>query len=143
MVIAALAVDCFAEVVMNLLSAVKTENNVVALLVGKLDNVVVNEHAVCGKGKAEILVVLLFNASCICHKLLYNVPIHKRLTAEEVNLKISSCARIFDKKIKRTLSRFKAHNSALARVFTLTCKAVRAVEVTGVGNVQTERLYNA
>ena len=52
----------------------------------------VNKHTVCCKCKTEVFVVFLFNASCIGNNLLYNIKVHKRFSAEEVNLKVYSAA---------------------------------------------------
>ena len=91
-VIAALAVDCLAEIVVNFLSSVKAEYNVVALFICKLNNVVVNEHTVCREGETEIFVMLFFNASCVGDNSLYNVKVHQRFSAEEIDLEVNSAA---------------------------------------------------
>ena len=92
LVIAALACIVYSEFIVNIFSAVKTENNVAHFLVGKFNNLIVNTHTVGGEGEAEVFVLFLFNASCLFIKLFHNIPVEKRLTAEEVNLKVSSCA---------------------------------------------------
>ena len=51
-------------------------------------------------------------------------------------------SRIFNKKIKRTLSCFKAHQCSFSVIFTLTCKAVFTVQIAGVSNVKAKRFYN-
>ena len=87
-IIAAFAVDGLAEVIVDFLSAVKTENNVVALLVGKLNYIVVNKHTIGCKRKAEVLVVLLLDASGVGYNLFDHIEIHQRFAAEEVDLQI-------------------------------------------------------
>ena len=84
--------------------------------------------------------MLLLNASRVSHKLLYHLPVHKRLAAEEVNLKVASCARIGNQEVKRLLAHLKAHHCAVALIFALTGKAIRAVKITGMSHVQAERL---
>ena len=49
-------------------------------------------------------------------------------------------ARILDEKIYRALTYLIAHDRTLAVVFTLACKAVGTVEVTGVGHMKAQRL---
>ena len=139
-VVAALAVNRLAQIVVYLFSAVKTKHHVVALAVGKLDNVVVNKHSVGGQRKAEILVVLFFYASRVGDYLLYHVEVHQRLTAEEVDLKIHTAAGVLYKKIYSAFSHLKAHQRAFAVVLPLACKAVLAIEVAGVRDMQAERL---
>ena len=115
------------EAVVNLAPAVKTQHHIAHLAVGKVNNVVVNKHSVCRQRKTEVLARLFFNAARIGDKTLYHVEVHQRLAAEKVDLKIAPFARIGYKKIQSLLSHLKAHHRALAVVFSLTGKAVRAV----------------
>lgn len=48
-----------------------------------------------------------------------------------------------DQEIERLFSHVKGHQGALAVVFALACKAVGAVEVAGVRNMQAEGFDNA
>ena len=68
--------------------------------------------------------MFLLHRARVLHKTLYHVPVHKRLTSEKVNLKVSACARIFNKKIKRSLSDLKGHKRAVSVVFALAREAV-------------------
>ena len=52
----------------------------------KIDYVVVDIHAVCRERKAEILIMLLFNAPRIGDDLLYHLKVHERFAAEEIYL---------------------------------------------------------
>ena len=121
--------------VVNLLASVKAQNNVGALAVGEIDNVIVDKHTVGGESEAEILLGFLLNASGISNKLLDYVKIHKRLATEEIDLKIVSCAGIFNKEIKGSLSDLEAHKRSVAVILALTCKAIGAVKVAGVSNM--------
>ena len=80
------------EAVVYFFSAVEAEDYVAHLTVGKIYNVVVNKHTVGSESEAEILVVLFLNASRVRDELLYNVKIHKRLSAKEIDLEIVTCA---------------------------------------------------
>ena len=74
--VAALAVDRFAQSIVHLFSAVQGKYDVVALAVCPLDDLVIDKHAVGGQRKAEILVMLLLDAACVCHDLLDHVKVH-------------------------------------------------------------------
>ena len=91
-VITALSVYSFSKMVMHFFSAVKAENYIMTFFVCKFNYIVINKHTVCCKCKTEVFVVFLFNASCIGNNLLYNIKVHKRFSAEEVNLKVYSAA---------------------------------------------------
>ena len=132
-----------AEAVMHFLAPVETENDVVHLAVCKVDHVVVDEHSVRREREAEILPVLFLYASCVCDKLLDDFKVHQRLAAEEVDLKIVPCAGVGDEKVKRLLADLIAHDRALTMVLALACKAVGAVEIAGVRNMQAQRLDDA
>ena len=68
--------------------------------------------------------MFLLHRAGVLHKALYYVPVHKRLAAKKVNLKVSACARIFNKKIKRSLSDLKGHKRTVAVVLALAREAV-------------------
>ena len=110
--------------VVNLFSAVKAQNDIAHLFVGKIYNVIVHKHAVCCECEAEVFALFFFYASCILHELFYNIKIHKRLAAEKINLKVAACARIFYQKVKCTFAYLKAHQRTLAVIFALACKAI-------------------
>ena len=123
--------------VVDFLSAVKAQHDVVHLLVGKLDHVVVNEHAVGGERKAEILAVLFLYGASVRHKILDHLPVHKRFAAEKVHFEIAACSAVFHKEIESAFAHFVGHKSAFAVILALGCKAIFAVEIAGVSNVQT------
>ena len=87
-VIASLAATERTHFIMDFLSAVYAQNNVRHLPVGKFQDLVVQQYAVGGQSKAELLVVRLLQASAVLHQLLYHLPVHQRLPAEEVHLQI-------------------------------------------------------
>ena len=125
-----------AKVVIDFLSSVKAEHDVVHLFVGKFDHVVVNEHAVGGERKAEIFAVFFFNRTRVCNKIFDDLPIHKRLSAEKVHLEIAARSAVFDEKIKRTFAHFVRHKRTLAVIFALRRKAILAVEIASVRDVK-------
>ena len=125
------------ETVMNLLASVKTQDNIAHFLVSKFYNLVIYKHAVGGQRKSEILALILLYRTCVQDELLYHIPVHERLTTEEIHLKIMPRAGILNKKIESTLTGLKAHNSTFARIPALTCKAVGAVQITGMSNMKT------
>ena len=122
--IAAVACIVNAPFIVNFFSAVEAQNDVMHLTVCKIYNVVVYQHTVCSKSKAEIFAVLLFYAASVFNELFNRVPIHKRLSAEEINLKIVSRTRIFNKEVERALTRFKTHYGSVAVILTLARKAI-------------------
>ena len=113
-----------APFIVNFFSAVEAQNDVMHLTVCKIYNVVVYQHTVCCKSKAEIFAVLFFYAASVFNELFNRVPIHKRLSAEEIDLKIASRTRVFYKEVERALTRFKTHYGSVAVVFTLARKAI-------------------
>ena len=54
---------------MDFLAAVQAQNDIVALLVAEINDIVVDEHAVGGHGEAEILVVDLLLLTAVGHQL--------------------------------------------------------------------------
>ena len=140
---AAVAGIVHTETVMYLLAPIKAQYNVAHFLIGKIYNIVVNKHAVRGKREAEVFVFFLFYAARIGYKLLHNIEIHQRLAAEEVHFKIVPRAGVFNKEVKRALAYLVAHYGPFAMIFTLTCKAIGAVKVACMRNVQAQCLYNA
>ncbi len=113
--------------VMDFLPAVQREDHVVHFLVGKVDDIVVNEHSVGGQGEAEVLSPLLFHRAGVGHQILYHLPVHQRLAAEEVHLQIVPGARVIHEKVQRLLAHLIAHHRPLPMVVALTCEAVGAV----------------
>ncbi len=124
---AALSARRLAEAVVDLAPAVEAEHHVVHFTVGKVNNVVVYKHSVCRKSKAKMLALFILYRPSIFHKSFYDVEVHKRLTAEKVNLEIVTGAAVLHKKIKRALSDLEGHKRTFAVIFSLRGKAVFAV----------------
>ena len=122
---------------------VQAQHHIAAFAVGKVDHVVVDQHAVCRERKAEILARGLLYAPRIVDQVLDHLEIHQRFAAEKVDLQIPPVTGAGDQKIQRLPAHLKGHQSALAAVFPLACKAICAVEVAGVRNVEAERFHNA
>ena len=139
-IIAAVSGKVHAGQVVDFLPAVQAENHIAHFAVGEIDNIIIDENAVCCQSKSEILAVYLFLLSGICHELFYNIPVHKGLTAKEVHFKIPAAAGILDEEVQCAFSDFKTHERLIPMVFSLTCEAVGAVEIAGVGNMEAERL---
>ena len=140
---AALARIVHAIPVVNFLPSVKAQNNVAHLPICKIDNIIVNKHSVGRERKTKVLARLLFNAACVFNKLLYDIKIHQRLTPEKVNLKVAARTGVFNQKIQRAFTDIKAHQCAFAVVFPLACKAIGAIEIAGMRNMQAQSLNNA
>jgi hypothetical protein len=87
-VVAAAAVNVLAEAVVDFFSPVEAQNDVVALAVDPVDDLVCDADAVRRQREAEILVVLLFNAARVGDKLLADFKIEQRFAAEEIDLQI-------------------------------------------------------
>ena len=142
-VIAAAAGSVYTEAVVDLLPAVQAQHHIVALLIGPLDDLVINVHAVGGQGEAEILVVLLLHRTGIGHQLLADLEIHKGLAAEEVHLQIPAGAGILDQEIQGALTGFKAHEAGIAVELSLRGEAVFTVQVAGMGHQKTKGLHHS
>ena len=76
------------EAVIDFLTAVQRKDDVMHFLVAEFRYLIVQEDAVCRKGEADILIVELFLLSSVCNELLYDIPVHERLAAEEVDIKV-------------------------------------------------------
>ena len=128
---------------MDLLPAVQAQNHVAHFLVAEVDDILVDEHAVGGQGEAEVLPRLLLDAAGIGHQLLDHVKVHQRLAAEEVHFQILPGAGVGDQKVQGLLAHLKGHEGPVPMVLALGGKAVGAVQVAGVGNVQAQGLDHA
>ena len=91
-VIAAVARIIYTSGVIYLLAAVQGQHHIAHLPIAELYDLVVDEHAVGGEGEAEVLAPFLLYAAGILHKPLYHVPVHQRLTAEEVHFEVGAAA---------------------------------------------------
>ena len=84
--------------------------------------------------------MLLLKRASVFNELLYNLPVHGRLAAEEIDLEISAGTRVRNQKIQCLLADFKTHQRSSAVVLALFRKTIATCEVAVVGNVKTERL---
>ena len=139
-VVAALVPGGPPQPVVDLLPAIQAQHHVVHLPVGEVDDVVVDEHAVGGEGEAEALVVDLLLLPAVGHQALDHVPVHQRLSAEEVHLQVPAAAGIGDEKVQGLLAHLVAHQGPLPLVLALAGEAVLAGEVAGVGHVEAQGL---
>ena len=134
-IIAAVARVVLAEAVVDFLAAVEAQDDVVALLVAEVDNVIVGGH-----GKAEVLVVDLLLLAAVGHQLFHHVEVHQRLAAEEIDFEVAAGAGVLDQEIHGPFADLKAHQGAVALIAALRSEAVGAVQVAGVSHMQTQRL---
>ena len=129
-----------AEAVVDFLAAVQAQDHVVALLVAEVDDIIVNEHAVGGHGEAEVLIVDLLLLTAVGNQLFDHVKVHQRFAAKKVHFKVAAGAGVFDQEVHGTLAHFKAHQRTVALIAALRSKAVGAVQVAGVCNMQAQGL---
>ena len=130
------------EPVVDFLAPVQGKHHVAAFPVGKVDHVVVDEHAVGGQGKAEMLVMFFFDAPGVSHQTLHHVKIHQRLAAEKVHLQMMAGSGMGNEKIKGLLAHFIAHKGPIPVIFSLAGEAVGAVQVAGVGHMEAQGLHH-
>ena len=90
-----------------------------------------------------MLAVLCFRAARIFDEPFHDVPVHQRLAAEEIDFEIAPRTGMFDQKIERPFADLERHHRAFAAVLALTRKAVRAVEVARMRDMQAQRLDDA
>ena len=139
-IIAAVARVVLAEAVVHFLAAVEAQDDVVALLVAEVDNVIVDQHPVGGHGETEVFVVDLLLLAAVCHQLFHHVEVHQRLAAEEIDFEVAAGAGVLDQEIHGPFADLKAHQGAVALIAALRSEAVGAVQVAGVSHMQTQRL---
>ena len=84
----------------------------------------------------------LFKTPAVLHQVLYHLPVHQGLTAEEIHLQIHAVSGIGNQKIQCLFPYFKAHKSTSSMIFSLFCKAVFTCQVAVVGNVETKCFYH-
>ena len=128
--------------VVHLTPPVKTQHDVVHLAVAELHDLVVQEHAVCSKRKAEVFIVQFFLFPPVGDQFLHDFPVHRRLSAEEIHFQISSVSGIPDQEIKRGFPGFRRHQSPAAVVFTLFRKTVPAGQIAVVCDMQAHGLHD-
>ena len=140
-----IAAGTFAErahEIMNLLAAVNTEDHISHLFVAEFHYLIIEQDAVGGKGKTEFFIMDFLLLAAICYQVFYNLPVHKRLAAEKVNLQIVPGARIGDKEIQCLLAHLKRHKGTSSVIFPFFCKAVAAGKITVMCNVQAEGFHH-
>ena len=140
---AALARIVHPEAVVDLLAPVQAQHHIAAFPVGKVDHVVVDQHAVGGQGEAEVFALFLFDRAGIGHQVLDHLEVHQRLPAEEIHLQVAAAAAVLHQEIQRLLAHLKGHHGPLAVIFALAGEAIGAIEVAGVGHVQAQSLDHA
>ena len=141
-VVAAVARVVHPGAVVDFLAPVQREHHVAHLPVGKVNHIVVDEHAVGGEGEAEVFAPLLFHAAGVLHQALNHVPVHQRLSAEEVHLQVAAGAGVVHQEVQGLLAHLKAHQSPVAVVLALAGEAVLAVEIAGVGHVEAQCFHH-
>ena len=110
-------------------------------MIDKCNVVVIEQDAVGGDGKAEVLVMELLLLSGIRHHLLDHAEVHQRLSAEEIHLQIPALSGMTDQKIHGALARLRAHKLPAVVICPLVRKAVRAPQITVMGHMQAHCLY--
>jgi hypothetical protein len=69
-----------------------------------------------------------------------HLPVHERLPAEKVHLKIGAGAGMGNEKINGLFPHIKGHERPLAVKFPLAGKAIVARQIAGMGHMQAEGL---
>ena len=138
-VIASLSPEVNPEPVVYLFSSVQTQDHVVALLIGPLDDFIGDAHAVCSQCEPEVLILLFFDASGVGDQLLADLEVHQRFSAKKVHFQVLSKARVLNQEIQRSFAGLKAHQPGGSLKFPLRSEAIFAVKVAGVRNKKAER----
>ena len=128
---------------MDFLPSVQAEHHVAHFPVGKVDDVIINQHTVGRQGEAEILVLFLLDAAGISHQLLHHVKVHQRFAAEEVNLQVAPGAGMGHQEVQSLLSDLVGHNGTVAVILALAGKTVGAVQVAGMRDVKAQGFDHA
>ena len=139
-IVGAVALYINSESVVDFFTAVKTQDHIVHLLVTEVDDVLIDVDAVGGQSESDILIVDLLLLASVNDQLLADFPVHQRLSAEEVDIKILMITGILDQEIDSALAGLVAHKTSLAMEVALTGEAVGAIEIAGVGYMQAEGL---
>ena len=84
----------------------------------------------------------LFLFSSVCHQILYHLPVHQRLPAEEIYFQITAVTRILDQKIQRLPAHFIGHQRTSPVIFPLFRKTVFTGQVAVMCDMKAERLYH-
>ena len=139
-IIAALPGTVHPEAVIDLFASVQAQDHIVAFPVGPVDDFIRDPHAIGSQGKAEILVLFLFDASGIGDQVFAYLKIDQGLPAEEIHLQIPAAAGMLDQEIQGTLTGLKGHQPVLALEMALGGKTVFTGQVAGMGHQQAEGL---
>ena len=141
-IVSAAALVGLSHVVVDRFPPVQTDDHIAHFFIGKLDDLVVEQHAVGGQREPEILVTFFFSAAPIGNQFFHNVEVEQRFAAEEIHFQIAPGAGVFDEPVQRTLAGLVAHKSLFSVVFSLSCKAVAAGHIAGMGYVETDGFYD-
>ena len=139
-VIASLSASVRTHFVIYCLTSVNAEDHIGHFFINKLLNLVVEQDSVGRQGKTEFLMIGLLQAPAVGYQVFYHLPVHQRLAAEEIHLKIHPAAGIGNQKIQGLFPHFKAHQGASAVIFPFLRKAVAAGKVAVMGNMQAQGL---
>ena len=129
------------HVVVDRFPAVQTDDHIAHFLIGKLDDLVIEQHAVGGQCESKVLVTFFFSAASVSNQFFHNVEVEQRFAAEEIYFQVAPGAGVFDEPVQRTLAGFVVHKSLFSVVFSLSCKAVAAGHIAGVGYVEADGFY--
>ena len=88
LIIAALSPASRTHPVMNAFAPVYRQYEIPHFTVCEFEHILIKEHAVCRKSEPELLVMLFFQSSSVLDKLFYDLKVHERLSAEEIDLEI-------------------------------------------------------
>ena len=141
-IVAALSSGKRTHFVMDFFPSVHAQNNICHLPVGKVNDVIIQQHAVRRQRKTEPLVVRFLKASAICDQILYNLPVHQGFPAKKIHFQVHAAAGVRHKKIQRLLADLVTHKSPSAMVLSLLRKAVPALKVAVMRNMKTECLHD-
>ena len=126
--------------VIDLRTAIERKHDIVHFRIEKIHDFLVEQNAVGGHCKAELLAGFFFPFAGIGHRLPDHVEVHQRLPAEKVQLQMPASDRFFNQKIDGRLRHVKAHHLRLAAVNPLPGKTILAAEVAVVRHMQAHRL---
>lgn len=113
------------HIVMHFLTSVNTQHHIAHLTVAEFHHFVIQGNSIGCQGETEILVVDLLLFSSVTHQIFDNLPVHQRLTAEEIHLQIPPGTGIRDQKIQRLFSHFVGHQFPVAVVLPSSAKQYR------------------
>ena len=80
--------------------------------------------------------------SAIFYQIFDNLPVHQRLSTEEIYFQITSASGVFDQKIQCFLSNLITHQFSVTMIFAFFCKAIATGKVAVMCNMKAKCLYN-